>query len=97
MQSNDNPDHRQIVDTICEQLKQVVPEVGSLSEETDLTMDVHIDSAATMALVFELEESFDVSVPLNDLSSVRTIGDLAAIITKLKVQAEESSAPSEGS
>lgn len=84
MEPNENEVYRGIVDSICKQLKQIAPEAGSLTEETDLTMDLHIDSASTMSLVFDLEESFDVSVPLNELSDVRTIRDLASLILKLK-------------
>lgn len=84
MDSNDSEAYRRIVTTICDQLKLIAPEAEALNEETDLTMDVHIDSASTMSLVFDLEESFDVSVPLNELSDVRTIRDLASLIVKLK-------------
>ena len=84
MDSNENEAYRRIVDSICEQLKRIAPEADLLTEETDLTMDIHIDSASTMSLVFDLEESFDVSVPLNELSDVRTIRDLASLIVKLK-------------
>jgi acyl carrier protein len=84
MEPNENEVYREIVDSICEQLKRIAPEADSLTEETDLTMDIHIDSVSTMDLVFDLEESFDVSVPLNELSDVRTIRDLASLIVRLK-------------
>jgi len=37
-----------------------------------------------MDLMMELEEKFDVSIPLNLLPEVRTVGDLTATIRKLK-------------
>lgn len=80
-------DYRQIVETISEELRVVTSETDPFTEATDLTMDVQIDSASTMILVFALEEKFDVSVPLNELSHIRTIGDLAELIVKLKTQA----------
>ena len=64
--------------------KEFAPDAGPFTEATDLTRDVHVDSASIMSLVFNLEESFDVSVPLNELSNVLTIGDLAKLIVKLK-------------
>ncbi len=91
-------DYRQIVETISEELRVitsetmseepgvVTPEAKPFTEATDLTRDVHIDSASTMMLVFALEEKFDVSVPLNELSHINTIGDLAEFIVKLKTQ-----------
>jgi acyl carrier protein len=92
-------DYRQIVETISEELRVitsetmseepgvVIPEAKPFTEATDLTRDVQIDSASTMILVFALEEKFDVSVPLNVLSQISTIGDMAEYIVKLKTQA----------
>ena len=82
MEPDDN--YRQIVSSISEQIKEFAPDAGPFTEATDLTRDVHVDSASIMSLVFNLEESFDVSVPLNELSNVLTIGDLAKLIVKLK-------------
>lgn len=84
MSSNDQDDYRQIVDSICEHLKVVAPDAGELSENTDMTVDVAVDSASIMNLVFELEEEFDIAVPLNELSDVRTVSDLAKLIVKLR-------------
>ena len=84
MESSGAEIYQRIVETICEQLKRIAPEAEALTEDTDLTMDVHIDSASTMSLVFDLEESFDVSVPLNELGDVRTVRDLATLIVKLQ-------------
>ena len=91
-------DYLQIVETISEELRLITAEAKSegsgvvtsetkpFTEATDLTRDVHIDSASTMMLIFALEEKFDVSVPLNELSHISTIGDLAEFIVKLKTQ-----------
>ena len=79
-----NENYQQIVQTICKELKELDPKNDALTESSDLTTDVHIDSASTMMLVFTLEEKFDVSVPLNELGNVRTIEDLAGLIQKLQ-------------
>ena len=81
-----NEDYEKMVRTICEQLEEIHPENTALTEATDLTTDVHLDSASTMNLIFSLEETFDVSVPLNDLGNLRTVGDLAKLLQKLKQQ-----------
>jgi len=73
-----------ILDTIRRQLERMAEDSPTLTEETDLTKDVDIDSASIMTLVFELEETFDVSVPLNELGDVRTIGELASLIERLR-------------
>ncbi len=69
---------------ICTQIQRLVPSEKSLSEKTDITTDVSIDSLGVMDLVFALEEEFDVSIPLNILTETRTIGDLASLVKKLQ-------------
>lgn len=81
-----NEDYQQLVRTVCEQLEEIHPENKDLSEATDLTTDVHLDSASTMNLIFNLEEKLDISVPLNDLGNLRTVGDLAGLLQKLQQQ-----------
>ena len=79
-----NENYQKLVQTICEKLEEVHPENKDLTEATDLTTDVHLDSASTMNLIFSLEEELDVSVPLNDLGNLRTVGDLAELLQKLQ-------------
>ena len=37
-----------------------------------------------MNIVMELEDTFDVSIPLDRLGQVRTVGDLGAVIRHLR-------------
>ena len=75
--------HQQIVDKICEEIKGLELEVnGELSAATDMTTDMKIDSLDVMELVFTLEETFDASVPVNDLSNVYSIGEMATLVEK---------------
>lgn len=48
-----------------------------LSEQTRIMDDVGLDSMAVMELVMQIEDRFDISVPLNILPDVNTIGELA--------------------
>ena len=52
--------------------------------ETDIAEDLSVDSQAMMDLMMELEERFDVSIPLNLLPEVRTVGDLVNTVRQLK-------------
>lgn len=74
--------HPDIVDALCAELKKLDPHGGPLSEATDITTDLNIDSVAVMDLLFALEERYDVSIPLNELDEVRTIGQLAQIVAQ---------------
>ena len=48
-----------------------------LSEQTRIIDDVGLDSMQVMELVMQIEDHFDVSVPLNILPDVNTIGEFA--------------------
>lgn len=56
----------------------------ALDGGTDLTRDLALDSLALMGVVAEIEDHFDVSIPLNALPDVRTVGDLARMLAVLK-------------
>jgi len=55
----------------------------TLNENTELLADLEIDSLKLMELMLEIEDRFDVSVPLNVLPDVTTIKDLALKIQNL--------------
>lgn len=55
-----------------------------LSDSTNIVRDLGLDSVAVMDFVMEAEERLDVSVPLDRISEVETIGDLVATIHDLK-------------
>ena len=55
-----------------------------LTAQTDIARDLNVDSLALMNIVMELEDAFDVSIPLDRLASVQTAGDLATLVTELR-------------
>jgi acyl carrier protein len=57
-----------------------------LSETTDLNRDLNLDSLAVMELMFELEDRFNISVPMNLLPEVSTIGDLAKLVQRIEAR-----------
>lgn len=72
------------IQIICSELKKIVPSDVNLNKETDITTDITIDSVAIMDLVFTLEEEFDVAIPLNSLTDVQKIGELADLVISLQ-------------
>jgi acyl carrier protein len=54
-----------------------------LKEHTDLVNDLDLDSMKVMNLVRAVEDSFDISIPLNILPHVRTVKDFALQLQKL--------------
>jgi len=75
---------QEIVQFICWELNKLLPEKQNLSAETDMTTDIEVDSVTIMDLVFMLEEQYDISIPLNDLSNIYQIGELADLVVRLK-------------
>lgn len=69
-----------ILQTIYAELQKANDENIPLTEATDITTDLHVDSLAVMELVFALEERFNISIPLNELGDVRTIGQIAQLV-----------------
>ena len=49
----------------------------TLEEGTDLLSHVGLDSIQAMKVLLAAEGRFDMSIPLNMLAEVRTVGDLA--------------------
>ena len=74
------PGKNEVLEVIFSELEKVNHQGLKLQESTDITTDMNVDSVAIMDLVFELEEKFDISVPLNDLADIRKIGELADLV-----------------
>ena len=69
---------------IARAAKSVLGRPVSVRADTDIARDLAVDSLALMNIVMELEDTFDVSIPLDRLAQVQTAGDLAALITELR-------------
>ncbi len=54
---------------------------------THIARDLAVDSLALMNIVMELEDRFDLSIPLDRLATVETVGDLSDLINKLRIKA----------
>jgi acyl carrier protein len=65
---------------ICKLLQPFNTNGATLSAETDISTDLNIDSVTVMDFVMEVEDHFDIEIPLNVLSETRTIADLAKVV-----------------
>jgi acyl carrier protein len=71
---------------ILDILKPLVPEGMTVTAETDLVVDMGLDSLKVMGILENLEDDFDISIPINILPDVRTVKDLVLQIQKLTEQ-----------
>ena len=72
-----------ILQTVCDILRPLATEGQTVNVETDIVADLGLDSLKVMKLVESVEDSFDISVPLNVLPEVRTVGDFVRQIEKI--------------
>jgi acyl carrier protein len=57
-----------------------------LTSRTDIARDLAIDSLALMNIVMELEDKFDLSIPLDRMAVVETVGELASVVDELRTK-----------
>ena len=75
--------NEKVIKEVIEILRPLVPEGQQVNAETDLVADLGLDSLKVMQLVETVEDSFDISIPLNILPDVRTVSDFVLAIQKL--------------
>ena len=51
--------------------------------ESELLADLGFDSLQALELVGELEDRFDIAIPLNSLTHIRTVAQIAAEVSRL--------------
>jgi acyl carrier protein len=51
--------------------------------QSDLIADLGFDSLQVLELIAELEDRFDISIPLNDVPATRTVAQVVAQVARL--------------
>jgi acyl carrier protein len=67
-----------VVELICEIAPEIEP--SSLSEATDLHVDLDLDSMDLLNLVEAIHERLGVTIPDADASSLRTLGEVVGYL-----------------
>ncbi len=73
----------QIFDKVCELLKPYNPENRPITMQSGIVSDLEVDSVAVFDLVMGLEDYYDVSIPMEMVSDIKTVGELIAAIKQL--------------
>ena len=76
-------DYQDLVSKLFDLLGPFNKEGLELNEDTDLVADLGLDSLKVVELLVTVEDSFDISIPLNILPHVRTIKDFAEQLQQL--------------
>ena len=67
-------------------LRAHIGEDVEILPETKIIGDTKMDSVAVMDFVLELEDHFDITIPLNRLADVTTVRDLLAAVRELRTE-----------
>jgi acyl carrier protein len=70
----------EIFNSLCKLLMPFNSSGIELKPETDISADLSIDSVTVMDFVMEVEDHFDIEIPLNILSETRTMKDLVKVV-----------------
>ena len=72
-----------IEDDVIEVLKRMSRQPIEPTASSDLVIDLGFDSLQILEVIAALEDRFDVSIPLNDVPSTRTVAQVVAQVTAL--------------
>jgi acyl carrier protein len=70
----------EIYATLCRLLQPFNSNGVELSPATEISADLSIDSVSVMDFVMEVEDHYEVDIPLNVLSETRTMNDLVNVV-----------------
>ena len=73
----------EIENGVVEVLKNVSRRPIEPTRDSDLVADLGFDSLQILEVVAELEDRFDISIPLNDVPAARTVGQVVAQVAAL--------------
>ena len=62
-----------VLDLLCKKVGAARP----IDLDSSVVEDTGLDSVSIMDFVMELEDEFDITIPLDQIAEVRTVGDLA--------------------
>jgi acyl carrier protein len=75
-----DPDVGSIVSDLCDMLQRYNKEKIPLGADTSLGSELNIDSVEVMDLIMEIEDKFNIDIPINLISDVERIEDLAKLV-----------------
>ncbi len=76
----------QIVEVVVDLFRPFKKSGGDITAETDIMAELEIDSVSVLDVVMELEDRFDISIPLDLMPKLRTVGDLAGAINVIRAE-----------
>lgn len=63
-------------------LERYNPAGHAIGPATDLAADLNVDSVAAMDLIMEIEDRFEIDIPINLVSDMTTVTDLVTLVER---------------
>ena len=71
-------------DEIAAIFEQVLGRPVAISDDTDIVEDLGMDSLGVMNFVMAIEDFYDISIPLDRIAQIQTVGDLMHAVEDLR-------------
>ncbi|MBL8497175.1 acyl carrier protein [Nitrosomonas sp. JL21] len=77
-------DYDEILRLLCDRLSTLTNSELPITPDINLITQLSIDSIKLLNLIMEIEDTFDISIPINGLTDVQTVRQLADLVYKIK-------------
>ena len=65
-------------------VEQILEHPVTLTESTNIVEDLGMDSLGVMNFVMAIEDFYDISIPLDRIAQIQTVGDLMHAVNDLR-------------
>ena len=76
--------YAEILFRLIQHLERIASPGTVIDEESEIVTQLGLDSVKVLDVIMEIEDEFDISVPMNLLADVRTVSDLARVIEQIQ-------------
>ena len=84
VENKDTSPSSRIREEITLVFEQVLGHPVKIDDETDIVEDLGMDSLAVMNFVMAIEDFYDISIPLDRIAQIQTVGDLIDAVDELR-------------
>lgn len=70
-------------DTITALLRRQAPEAGGITRATRVVADLQIDSVDVFDLIMDIEDAYEITIPMELVAQIHTVGELTDAVERL--------------
>jgi acyl carrier protein len=78
----------EVLEALQAAYRQVLPDASRRLSRDDELLDLGVASVAALEMAGLLEDAFDIRFPEHELGELRTVGDFAALVERLRAGSE---------